>query len=133
MRRLILLLLLLSFTRAGEYAVITSAKSPIDSLGLRFVKDIFLKKRTFHNDHEVVPVNLGATNPVRLTFEKEVLGMERDYINEYWIVNHYKGIKPPLVQRSELGIRAFVANQINAIGYLRKELVDSTVKVLYEF
>ena len=133
MKQLILLLMLLSLTQAGEYAVITSAKSPIDSLGVRFVKDIFLKKRTFYRDIDVIPINLGAASPIRLTFEKEVLGMERDYINEYWIVNHYKGIKPPLVQRSEMGIRAFVANQLNAIGYLRKELVDETVKVLYEF
>lgn len=133
MRSLILISLILTLSQAGEYAVVASAKSPIETLNIRFVKDIFLKKRTFYHDTQVIPVNLGASNPVRLVFEKEVLGMERDYINEYWIINHYKGVKPPLVQRSEMGIRAFVANQLNAVGYLRKELVDESVKVLYEF
>lgn len=133
MRQMILFLMIFSLAQSGEYAVIASTKSPIEPLDVRFVKDIFLKKRTFFRDIDVIPVNLGATNPIRHVFEKEVLGMERDYINEYWIINHYKGVKPPLVQRSEMGIRAFVANQLNAVGYLRKDLVDDSVKVLYEF
>ena len=127
------LLILLTLTQAAEYAVVTSAKSPIDALSTHFVKDLFLKKKTFYHDSEVIAVNLGASSPVRMAFEREVLGMDRESINEYWIVNHYKGVKPPLVQRSENGIRAFVANQTNAVGYLRKELVDDTLKVLYEF
>ncbi len=133
MRRIILLLILVSLLPAGEYAVVASADSPIASLDGRFVKDIFLKKRGFYHGTEVIPVNLGAADAIRRVFEDKVLGMAREDINEYWIINHYKGVKPPLVQRSEMGVRAFVSNQKNAVGYLRKSLVDESLKVLYEF
>jgi hypothetical protein len=133
MRSLILTLLLILASAAGEYAVVTASGSTIEPLSERFVKDIFLKKRTFYKETELLAVNLHPASPVRMAFEAKVLGMDRDAINEYWIVNHYKGIKPPLVQRSENGVREFLKNRPDSIGYLPKSALDESLKVLYEF
>jgi len=133
MRNVLISLLLALTVSGGEYAVVTAAGSSIEPLTVRFVKDIFLKKRTFYNDAELLAVNLNASSPVRMAFEAGVLGMDRDTINEYWIVSHYKGIKPPLVQRSENGVREFLKNRPNSVGYLPKNMIDNTLKVLYEF
>ena len=114
MRSLIISLIVTLNVLAGEYAVVTASNSMIEPLPVRYVKDIFLKKRTFYHDTELLAVNLSANSPVRMAFESVVLGMDRDTINEYWIVSHYKGIKPPLVQRSENGVREFLKNRPNS-------------------
>ena len=133
MRLLLASLIFCAGLNGGEYAVVTSAKSQIETLGKKSIRDLFLKKRTFYESTELFAINLTPSNNAREEFERKVLEMARDDLNEYWIINHYKGIKPPIVQRSEAGVKEFVKNRPNFIGYLPKSLLDGDMKVLYEF
>ncbi len=126
MGKLIWLMLFALSLFGGDYVVVAGAKSPITELSAKGIKDIFLKKRRFAGDVAVVPINLSPTDPIRI-------GMDRDSLNEHWVISHYQGVKPPIVQRSERGVQAFVQNRPEALGYLRKELVESGMKVLHEF
>lgn len=133
MIRLTMLLVLFLGMQAGEYVVVTSRQSPIDTLSEKKLRDIFLKKRQFVDGIQVLPINLSPTDPIRIAFEERVLQMDRESLSEHWVVRHYQGIKPPIVQRSERGVQAFVINQPGALGYLKKEMLDGGMKVLYEF
>lgn len=138
MRILLLLLLLITpaatFSAAGRgYAVVVSSSSGIDALSPAKVRDIFLKKRSFEGDVRLVPVNLVGDEVPRREFENMVLQMDRDAINKYWINNHFQGISPPATQASLQSVKRFVESVEGAIGYLPLEMVDESVKVIYEF
>lgn len=131
--KILLILILTTSLFANSFVVVISKESKVDKISKRVLKDIYLKKRTFIDDNEIVPINLEAQSEVRLSFEEEVLGMDRDEINNFWIEGHYKGITPPIVQKSEKGLKLFIKNVEGAIGYIKKEKVTKELKVIYEF
>ena len=67
------LLLCSSFSLADEYAVIANTK--IKDLSSIQIKAIFLKKISVIGDIKIVPLNLEARNPLRESFENDVLNM----------------------------------------------------------
>lgn len=133
MKPLVLLLGLCIAASGGEYSVIASNKVSFSALSTQQIRDIFLHKRRTIGDQKIIPVNLVGQHPLRSTFESEVLEMDRNRLNAYWIKQHFKGVTPPLTQPSFESIKAFVQNVEGAIGYVPSIMVDSSVKVVYEF
>ncbi len=133
MKPLVLLLGLCIAASGGEYSVIASNKVSFSALSAQQIRDIFLHKRRTVGDQKIIPVNLVGQHPLRSTFESEVLEMDRNRLNAYWIKQHFKGVTPPLTQPSFESIKAFVQNVEGAIGYVPSVMVDSSVKVVYEF
>lgn len=117
----------------GDWVVVAGGGFKSGSLSQKQVKDIFLKKKTFIDSQEVIPINLPASEKGRSIFEEKLLGMDRTEIGNYWISQHYQGITPPLTQKSQAGVKAFLKNAKGAIGYIEKSQLDSDLKVLYEF
>ena len=117
----------------GDWIVVAGSSFKSGSLSQKQIKDIFLKKKTFIDSQEVIPVNLPASEKGRTIFEDKLLGMERVEIGNYWISQHYQGITPPLTQKSQAGVKAFLKNAKGAIGYIEKSQLDSDMKVLYGF
>ena len=117
----------------GDWIVVAGSSFKSGSLSQKQIKDIFLKKKTFIDSQEVIPVNLPANEKGRTIFEDKLLGMERVEIGSYWISQHYQGITPPLTQKSQAGVKAFLKNAKGAIGYIEKTQLDGELKVLYEF
>jgi ABC-type phosphate transport system substrate-binding protein len=117
----------------GDWIVVAGSSFKSGSLSQKQIKDIFLKKKTFIDSQEVIPVNLPASEKGRTIFEDKLLGMERVEIGSYWISQHYQGITPPLTQKSQAGVKAFLKNAKGAIGYIEKTQLDGELKVLYEF
>jgi len=118
---------------AGEWAVVASGSFKPNSLSQKQIKEIFLKKRGFIDNQEVFPVNLGAGEKGRIIFEEKILGMDRGEISSYWMSQHYQGITPPVTQKSQAGVKAFVKSVKGAIGYVEKSQIEPDMKVLYEF
>ena len=133
MRILYLLLLSSLSLLASEYAVVTSSKSAVNQLSAKQVKDIFMMKLHYIDDIKVIPVNTSASIEIRQLFEKSVLKVDRQRLNNYWIKQHFQGISPPVTQSSTASMKMFVKNVNGAIGYIPKELLDPDLKVLYEF
>tara|TARA_R110002110_G_scaffold326687_1_gene538483 strand:- start:418 stop:825 length:408 start_codon:yes stop_codon:yes gene_type:complete len=127
------MLLLGSFASASDYVVVVSVDTSIASIDANNLKDIFLKKRSFSGAIRVIPVNLLGNEPARRRFEEYVLHMKREELKRYWVSNHFQGISPPATQASLQSVRKFVASVTGAIGYLPRDMVDSSVRVVYEF
>lgn len=132
--RLLTLILLFSLTlSASKYAVITSSKSTIKKLSAKQITDIFMMKLHYINDTKVIPINTSASASIRQEFEKDVLKIDRQRLNNYWIKQHFQGISPPVTQPSIASVKMFIKNVHGTIGYVPLDMVDPDVRVLYEF
>lgn len=125
------LLLCSSFSLADEYAVIANTK--IKDLSSTQIKAIFLKKISVIGDIKIVPLNLEARNPLRESFENDVLNMSFERLKSYWTKQHYLGKRPPISMRSQESVKTFVKKVDGAIGYIDAKLIDDSVKVLYRW
>jgi len=133
MKVLILCVSLLSAANGTEYSIVVSKKSPLSAITTQQLKDIFLQKRHTVLNQKIIPVNVIGQEDARIRFESKILGIDRDRLNAYWVKQHFQGVVPPLTQPSFESVRAFVENVDGAIGYLPTEMVNSKIKVLYEF
>ncbi len=124
---------LIALLNGSEYSVVVSKNTPFSSLSRGQIKDLFLQKRHTINEFQIVPVNVLGHDDARTAFEAKVLEMDRSRLNAYWIKQHFQGVMPPLTQPSFESIKAFVENVDGAIGYLPSNMVDSKVRVVYEF
>lgn len=118
---------------SADFAVVMSSSSSIQALDTGKIRDIFLKKRSFEGANRVVPVNPIGSESVRIEFEAQVLNMDRDEINRYWVNNHFQGVAPPTTQASLQSIKRFIETVEGAIGYLPIDMVDTNLKIIYEF
>lgn len=122
-----------SMAASNGYAVVVARSSSIETMSPGKVRDIFLKRKSFEEGVRLVPVNLVGDESPRREFESLVLQMDRDAINRYWINNHFQGVSPPATQASLQSMKRFIENVEGAIGYLPIDMVDDSVKVIYEF
>jgi len=133
MRIVVACLVLFSLISANEYIIVLSQKSTITQLSKTQIRDIYLKKREFIQSTKIIPINLSAQAPIRIAFEKRVLNMDREEINDYWIEQHYHGVRPPVIQKSTSSLKAFLLNVEGSIGYLHKAQKSDDMRVVYEF
>jgi len=133
MKQIALLCLLCLALSASEYSVVISKKIMISAVTAQQIRDIFLMKRHSLGNQKVIPVNLLGQDISRITFENEILKMDRDHLNAYWIKQHFQGITPPITQSSYDSVKMFVQNVEGAIGYIPSSMVDNGVKVIHEF
>lgn len=132
MRRIVAIILAVVSLGAQEWALIAHPASPLKSLNLPVIKDIYLGRQHFVGDVRVMPLQLGADDPLRAIFEREALGMSRQALHEWWIRRHYLGERPPKVMGSPEAIVAYVQQVETAIGYVPFLMVeDVNVTVLY--
>jgi hypothetical protein len=117
----------------AQYALIISKKSDVNTLSTQQVKEIFMQKRHSVGNQRVIPLNLLGQHESRSLLESNVLGMDRDRLNAYWVKQHYEGVSPPLTQGSFESIKVFVQTVEGSIGYVPSSMVDKTVKAVYEF
>lgn len=125
------LLLFSSISDADEYAVISNKK--MKDLSQSEIKAIFLKKITVIGDMDIVPVSLGASDPVREKFESEILNMSFARLKSHWAKQHYLGKRPPISMLSAESVKAFVKKVDGALGYIDAKNIDNDVKVLYRW
>jgi len=124
----------LSFALFGsQFSIVVSKKNPFQALTTQQVRDIYLLKRHFIGDVKITPINLIGQDEARSEFESSILQMDRNRLNAYWVKQHFQGVTPPLTQPSFESIKAFVQNVEGAMGYIPSNMVDSNVKVIYEF
>jgi ABC-type phosphate transport system substrate-binding protein len=131
--KIISLTLLTISLHAGEYAVVVNKKNTIGEISKKQLKNIFLKRQFFIGNQKVIAINVSANMPLRIYFEKNILGMSRERLNSFWTSQHFHGVSPPSTQSSTNSVKIFVKNVDGAMGYLPKSLVDDSLKVVYEF
>ena len=132
-RYILLFCIILLSIKAKPNCVIVNNQCDVQNINKQFIQKIFMKKLYFIGKQKAVPVNLLATDELRIAFETNVLGLRRERVNQYWVKRHFLGESPPLTQASPASVKLFVKNVDCAIGYIPKSMVDNSVKVLYEF
>ncbi len=105
--------------------------TPSDPISSTLVLGIFAKKRLFWSDHSaIVPVNLGASHPLRRAFSLSVFKKTPEQLQDYWNDQYFHGVLPPPVLGSEEAVLRFVASTPGAVGYVSSCSVDKRVDVV---
>jgi len=119
----------LSTAGAGAFAqvaVVVSPKSPLATMTADQVSGIFLGKVN------TLPSGLPDSLPAREIFYTKVTGKSTAQVKAAWSRLVFSGkATPPKELGSSAEVKKFVAANPDAIGYIEKSAVDSTVKVVF--
>jgi hypothetical protein len=81
--------------------------------------------------HELIPLDLPESNPVRQLFYKKVTDRDAAQVKAVWSRITFTGQgKPPKELADATAVKKAVAAEPKAIGYIPKSDVDSTVQVI---
>ncbi len=136
MRKLQLLILSLVIFSSVSYAdivVIVNPEAKVDALSEGEVKRIYLSKlKTFPNGGEIVPIDQAKASKIYEAFYTTVVKKSISQISAYWAraVFTGAGMPPKQSEGGSAGVKKLVADNPNLIGYIEKEAVDSSVKVV---
>jgi ABC-type phosphate transport system substrate-binding protein len=116
----------LSVAANADVVVIVSARSAATTMTANEIASIYLGKST-----AMKPVD-NAT-PVRAQFYSAVAGKDEAQVKAIWSKLVFTGkAAPPKLLPSSADVVKAVAADPNAIGYIEKAAMDSSVKVVYE-
>jgi ABC-type phosphate transport system substrate-binding protein len=95
------------------------------------IAQIFLKKRRFWDDGSpMLPVNQSAGAATRASFDEAVFGAGARRLSVYWNRAYFRGVLPPATLASDEAVRRFVVSEPRAIGYIRADAVDASVRLV---
>lgn len=139
MKKLIILMSLLaglSYSSIGfaQIAVVVSAKSPASGLNKEQTAALFLGKSTqLPGAGSPVLVDQGESSDVRKNFYGKVADKTPAQVKAIWARLVFSGKSaPPKEVASSADVKKLVAGNPDAVGYIEKSAVDSSVKVLLE-
>jgi ABC-type phosphate transport system substrate-binding protein len=116
----------------ADVVVIVSAKSPITSLTAEQTARIFLGKvSNLPDDGDAVPIDQAEGSAIRDEFYSKVVHKNSSQLSAYWAKVIFTGDgRPPEKLESNVAVRKAVANNPNAIGYIDKNAVNRSVRVI---
>jgi ABC-type phosphate transport system substrate-binding protein len=119
-------------TVMADVVAVVSSTSAITSLTKAQVTDIFLcKVNRFPNGALAVPIDEAEGSPAREEFYVLYAGKSSAQVMSYWAKIIFTGRgQPPKAVASSLEVRKLLAANPQAIGYIERSSVDSSVKIL---
>jgi ABC-type phosphate transport system substrate-binding protein len=130
------LTLSLAMARAGkaDVVVVVSAKCAVSTLSKDQVMDIFLGKTTrFPDGAPAVPIDQADGSPVRDEFYSTFANKSPAQIKAHWTKIIFTGRgQPPKSVPNSVEVRKLIAANPQAISYIERSALDSTVKVLVQ-
>ena len=117
----------------ADVVAVVSAKSPITSLSMSQVADIFSGKASrFPNGVQALPIDQAEGSAVRDEFYSKVVGKNAAQIKAYWskIIFTGRGQPPPIVSNN-IEMKKRISDNPAAIGYIDRSLVDESVRVVF--
>ncbi|MGV3590542.1 MAG: phosphate ABC transporter substrate-binding protein [Gammaproteobacteria bacterium] len=117
---------------SAEVVAVVSAQSTITALSPAEIADIFLGKRArLPNGGTAVPIDQAEDSPEREAFYALYAGKTPVEMKMYWSKLIFTGRgQPPRQVRDAEAVKAAVAAQPNAIGYLDRRYVDDSLTIL---
>ncbi len=127
-------MLMVATSAHAVVVVIVSAQSHITSLTADQAKRIFLgKTNRFPNDDTAAPIDQTEGNAARDEFYSQIVHKSPSQLSAYWAKVIFTGDgRPPEKLESDAAVIKAVASSPNAIGYVNKSAVDSSVRVVLE-
>jgi ABC-type phosphate transport system substrate-binding protein len=129
---LALALTLLVKTVTADVVAVVSSTSTITSLSNAQVTDIFLGKVSrFPNGTLAVPIDQVEGSAARDEFYATIAGKSPAQIKSLWAKIIFTGRgQPPKSVSNSIEVRKLLAANPQAIGYIERSSVDSSVKIL---
>jgi hypothetical protein len=116
---------------AKEFVVVSYGETKLEPLSRLQLKAIYLKKRRFHKDIKLIPLNLSPNDPLRMGFEKHILQMSSSEIERYWLRQHYRGARPPYRVKSLESLLLYLKRVKGSIAYIPREAMSKEMHLLY--
>jgi len=125
-------LMTLAQAASAQVAVIVNPKSPMASMTPEQVAAVFLgNSNTLPSGATAAPAGLPESAAVREQFYSKAAGKTGAQVKATWARLTFSGkATPPKELTSANDVKKFVASNPDAIGYIEKSAVDSTVKVV---
>ena len=114
-------------------AIIVNLANPVDNLSTAELRSIFLGERShWPNGRRITLVMMEPGQPERDALLREVCRMSESDFRRRILQGLFTGdvLVSPKTLATPVGVRKFVFNVPGAIGYLRPEDVDQSVKVI---
>ena len=114
-------------------AIIVNRENPVENMSLAELKTIFLGERShWPNGRRITLVMMETGQPERDTVVREVCHMSESDLRRRFLQGLLTGevLVSPKTLATPVGVRKFVFNVPGAVGYLRPEDVDDSVKVI---
>ena len=117
----------------AQVAVVVNPKSPLATMTADQVSGIFLgKSNTLPSGGTAMPTDLPDSAPAHELFYTKVTGKSSAQVKAAWSRLVFSGkATPPKELASSADVKKFVASNPDAIGYIEKAAVDSSVKVVF--
>jgi len=121
-----------SMAQAGV-VVVMSSKSDVDSLSRAQVSQIFLAKTdALPNGRVAKPVDQAEGSAVRNEFYDKVADKNAAQMKAYWSQLTFTGkAQPPRKVSGDAAVKAALAENPAAVGYISDGAVDGSVKVVF--
>ena len=119
-------------TLRADVVVVISSKNPIVTLSKSQVADIFLGKTVrFPDGALAMPIDQQEGSPVRNEFYATFTGKSPAQLKSHWTKIIFTGRgKPPMAATGGADVKQLISVNPQAISYIERSAVDSTVKVL---
>ena len=134
MQKIALMVFVLSFGVQADIAVIVNPANA-NVVSADDLNRLFLgRASSFADGTKATPLNLSEGQVARDEFDSKVLNRSSAQLKAYWskLVFTGKGT-PPKEMADDAAVKAAVAADPNAIGYISSGSVDGTVKVVTTF
>ncbi len=114
-------------------AIIVNQSNPVDDLSLVELRAVFLGERShWPNGRRITLVMMEQGQPEREAILREICRLSESDFRRRILQGLFTGevLVSPKTLATPVGVRKFVFNVPGAIGYLRPEDVDASVKVI---
>lgn len=114
-------------------AIIVNRDNPIENMSMTELRTVFLGERShWPNGRRITLVMMETGQPERDVVVRDVCRMSESDLRRRYLQGLLTGevLVSPKTLASPVGVRKFVFNVPGAIGYLRPEDLDDTVKVI---
>ena len=113
-----------------ELIVIVHPSNPFLALSCTKLSYLFLKKVSrWPSGAEALPIDLARDAWARRRFQRQVLRLTEEEIDQYWIGQRAtRGIGPPPQVSGVAAAKSWVAARPGGIAYIPASALDSTVK-----
>ena len=118
-------------TLAADFVVVVHAENALSSMTEQDIKQIFLGKKTTWSNDRTIDIIIQEDTDAHTGFTQDILGKTSQQFMIYWkkMLFTGKGLLPRSV-KTDAEVKAFVASNPDAIGYLSPDALDNTVKRL---
>ncbi len=119
-------------TTMAEVVAVVSSRCPVSALSKNQVVDIFLGRASrFPDGEQALPIDQSEGSAARDEFYAKYAGKSAAQLKAHWakIIFTGRGQPPEDVSNSN-DVKKLVVKNPRAIGYIEKNLVDGSVRVL---